>query len=408
VNGPETQPAEAPPREGPGRLFLRFLRYGLLAWGGPVAQIARLKQELVERDRWVSPPRFNRALAVYQVLPGPEATELCVWFGTLAGGRLGGLAAGLAFVLPGLLLMLAAAWAYTTIGWHAPWVVGVMAGLKPPVAALILRAVHRLARHALRTPWLIATGCAAGAASAAGLYFAIILGTGAAAHTLAITGRRIAAGILLAALLAGAVVAWRPALVGMTTGAEPPRAAGEAHPGERPGAPVLFGSGLKAGLLTFGGAYTAIPFVRDDAVLRGGWLTEDQFMDGLAIGSVLPAPLVIFGTFVGFVAGGWAGALAITAGIFLPAFAFTLIGHRLFEALVERPAVHAALDGVAAAVIGLIAVTGVEVTLGAIQKPTHAVLLVLALVVLYAWRSAWAVPAVIVAGGVLGGLLLRG
>ena len=408
MHGPETQPAEAPPREGPGRLFLRFLRYGLLAWGGPVAQIARLKQELVERDRWVSPQRFNRSLAVYQVLPGPEATELCVWFGTLAGGRLGGLAAGLAFVLPGLLLMLGAAWAYTTIGWHAAWVVGAMAGLKPAVAALILRAVHRLARHALRTPWLIATGCAAAAASATGLHFAFILGAGAAAQTLAVTGRRVAAAVVLAAMLAGAVAVWRPAWIGLTPHPQERTQAARVPRGDDPpGTGALFVSGLKAGMLTFGGAYTAIPFVRDDAVVRGGWLTEEQFLDGLAIGSVLPAPLVIFGTFVGYIAGGWAGALAITAGIFLPAFAFTLIGHRLFEALVERPAVHAALDGVAAAVIGLIAVTGVEVTVGAIQGPTHGLLLVLSLVVLYARRSAWAVPAVIVAGGLLGGLFLR-
>src|SRR5215203_5541402 len=88
------------------KLFLRFLRFGCLAWGGPVAQIAMLKQELVEQEQWASKEHFNRALGVYQVLPGPEATELCVWFGMRAGGRLGGFLAGLGFMLPGLVLML--------------------------------------------------------------------------------------------------------------------------------------------------------------------------------------------------------------------------------------------------------------------------------------------------------------
>src|SRR5262245_49287946 len=83
------------PHQTYGRLFLRFLRFGLLAWGGPVAQIAMIRRELVEEERWISAARFNRALAVYQVLPGPEAHELCVYFGMLARGRIGGLLAGL-------------------------------------------------------------------------------------------------------------------------------------------------------------------------------------------------------------------------------------------------------------------------------------------------------------------------
>ena len=90
------------------RIFLRFLRYGILAFGGPVAQIGMLKQELVDDEKWVSHDEFNRALAMYQVLPGPEAHEMCVWFGMMKGGRLGGLLAGLGFMLPGFILMTSA------------------------------------------------------------------------------------------------------------------------------------------------------------------------------------------------------------------------------------------------------------------------------------------------------------
>src|SRR5436190_24356088 len=94
------------PREPYGKLFLRFLRFGALAWGGPVAQIAMIRRELVEEEQWIDRERFMRTLAVYQALPGPEAHELCVFFGTLSRGRVGGLLAGLGFMLPGFVLML--------------------------------------------------------------------------------------------------------------------------------------------------------------------------------------------------------------------------------------------------------------------------------------------------------------
>src|SRR5688500_4718272 len=108
--------AAAVPHEPLGRLFLRFLRFGFLAWGGPVAQIAMLRKELVDEEQWVPSERFHRTLALYQVLPGPEAHELCVWFGMLARGRIGGFLAGLGFMLPGFLLMFALSWVYATWG----------------------------------------------------------------------------------------------------------------------------------------------------------------------------------------------------------------------------------------------------------------------------------------------------
>src|SRR5688572_24886684 len=136
------------PHQPLGALFLRFLRFGLLAWGGPVAQIAMLQRELVEEEKWISPERFNRAYAVYQMLPGPEAHELCVYFGTLARGRLGGLLAGLGFMLPGLVLMLAVSWAYVRFGIDSPAFAAVFAGVQVAVLALIVRGVHRIGSHA--------------------------------------------------------------------------------------------------------------------------------------------------------------------------------------------------------------------------------------------------------------------
>src|SRR6188508_3459608 len=107
-----TEPVCAPPHLSLARLFLKFLRFGCLAFGGPVAQIAMIRQALVDEERWIESARFNRLLAVMQVLPGPEAHELCVHMGIMARGRIGGLLAGLGFMLPGFVLMLAFGWAY--------------------------------------------------------------------------------------------------------------------------------------------------------------------------------------------------------------------------------------------------------------------------------------------------------
>src|SRR5262245_39700670 len=165
----------APPRESYSRLFLRFLRFGFLAWGGPVAQIAMIRRELVDEEHWVSNERFNRTLAIYQVLPGPEAHELCVYFGTLARGRLGGLLAGLGFMLPGFVLMFMLSWFYLTYGIASPLFQRVFIGFQAAVVALIVRVVHRLGCHALDDPWPLSIAAVALVVSLLAAHFAITL-----------------------------------------------------------------------------------------------------------------------------------------------------------------------------------------------------------------------------------------
>jgi chromate transporter len=159
----------------PMQIFLRFLRFGLLAWGGPVAQIAMIKKELVEDEKWVSKEQFNRALAVYQVLPGPEAQELCVYFGMKAGGRVGGFLAGLGFMLPGFLLMLLFTWLYVKFGLRSPTLLVVFAGVQVAVVALIVFAVYRIGKHAVINSKLLVIALASGLASFAGVNFLIVL-----------------------------------------------------------------------------------------------------------------------------------------------------------------------------------------------------------------------------------------
>jgi chromate transporter len=160
----------------------------------------------------------------------------------------------------------------------------------------------------------------------------------------------------------------------------------------------MLGAGLRAGLLSFGGAYSALPVIEADAA-AGGWLDRSSILDGVALAGVLPAPLIIFATFVGFAAGGLAGALAITLGVFLPAFAFTLVGHRWLERLVAHRGAHAFLDGVTAGVVGLIAAVAARFAPTVLTTGLALATFGLALIVLYRWKPGWVVAAVVIGAG---------
>ncbi len=375
-------------------LFLRFLQFGFLAFGGPVAQIAMLRQALVEEEQWIDRARFNRLLAVLQVLPGPEAHELCVHLGIVARGRVGGLLAGLGFMLPGFVLMLGAGWLYVSViqgqaGWAGP-----LLGVQIVVLAVILRAVIRIGEHIIEDRWLWGIAIASLAATVLGLPFWLSLAAGGSVYALA---DRRALGVIALALPIGV------ALVGYGQSTQAIATLADAT------VPVttlaLFLAGLKGGLLTFGGAYTAIPYVRTDTVGRG-WLSDATFLDGIALAGVLPAPLVIFATFVGYVAGGVAGALAITAGMFLPAFAFSLIFFERLERIVGHPSLHRILAGVAAAVVGIIAATFVQLAQAAGAKvstpPLAIILFLIALAAAWRLKGAWVTPAILATGALFG------
>ena len=388
-----------PPTLSRARLFLKFLRFGALAFGGPVAQIAMIREDLVERERWLSRERFNRTLAVYQALPGPEAHELCVFFGMLVRGRIGGLLAGLGFMLPGFALVLILAEVYVRYGISSTLLAGVLAGFQPAIAALIVRAVARIGRHVLTHPWLWTVAAVAAVGQALEAPFWIALVWGGVSHTLVASRRLALAGTATAVAAAGLWLTAEPSAIA----AEPVITAG----GDPPALAALLVTGLKAGLLTFGGAYTAIPFVRHDAVVAGRWITDAGFLDSIALSGILPAPLVIFGTFVGYVGGGFDGALMMTVGIFAPAFAFTLVGPRQLERLVHEPRGHAFLDGVAASVVGLITITGIRLLPAAIDDVGTALIFAGALIATIVWKGRWTVLAVMLGAGALGLILDR-
>ncbi len=386
------------PHQPLGRLFLRFLRFGLLAWGGPMAQIAMLRQSMVEEERWVTGEHFNRALALYQVLPGPEAHELCVYFGMLARGRIGGVLAGLGFMLPGFVLMFALSWAYVSLGLDVHGTLAVLfAAIQAAVIALIVRAVHRIGSHVLLNAWLWMIAIVAAAAYFAGVHFALIL-FGAGVAYLLLPASRLAAAAFIG--IAGlATVFWYLTNPGNALIAD------EYFDGIASGSAslaTLFWSGLKAGSLTFGGAYTVIPFLQRDAVSTGAWMSNAQFMDGIALAGLLPAPLVIFATFIGYVGGGPAGAIVMTIGVFLPAFALTLIAHEPMERLIHERRVRTFLDGITAGVVGLIGATALGLMLANIRGLLTGAVFLVALATLFYWNHRFVIPLVIAAATITG------
>lgn len=393
------------PAETYGKLFLRFLRFGLLAWGGPVAQIDMIRQELVAQEKWISPGHFKRLLAIYQVLPGPEASELCVHFGMLARGRWGGILAGLGFMLPGFVLMFLLSWLYLTLDLATTAFQAVFLGIQPAVIALIVRACHRIGGHCLTDAplWVIAILAAIG--ELLGVSFYVTLPLAGIAYVVAAQRRWLWAG-LLGLVFVGAIWQLSPIVAGrerLLRAPETSAIAATRQTGQASSA-TLLGSGFRAGLLTFGGAYTAIPFLKEDAVERGRWMTERDFLDGVALSGILPAPLIIFSTFVGYFGGGALGALVMTFGVFLPAFSFSLLFYRHLTAVVANPLLKHFLEGVTAGVVGLIAITTLTLARPAIPNWQAAVIFSAALSVVYGWKSKVAIPAVMVGAGLVGWL----
>ncbi|KAH8928045.1 chromate transporter [Atractiella rhizophila] len=415
------------PRLTVWRIFwLFFSRFGIF-----VAQIALIKEQLVIQEKWISVARFNRVFAVYQMLPGPEAAELCMFFGCLAGGRLGGIAAGVGFILPGFLLMLLASYLYALGGFSNRYVSASFRALQPMVGAMIVRATHKIAEHTLRSQrsgrfslWFLSYALFTTLNSALRINWLISLSF-YGIFNMVVTRRYyvLAAGLFILQYVVYAVyVIFKgvPTPVALAVGVA--RIPDTVH---------LFALGLIAGSLSFGGAYTAIPFIQAEAVLRGAWLPQSVFLDGIAIGNIIPAPLVIFATFVGFQGGktlrgvgyGFSGATVITLGMFFPCFLFTIAGHDLLERLCRNKFLSAFFDGIGGAVVGVIAITALQflkACVGAIPRQgsmaddtarmlsydaTAAVLYIVTLVALYKANHKYAVILMIVIGALSGQFL---
>jgi chromate transporter len=300
-------------------------------------------------------------------------------------------------MLPGFVLMFVLSWAYVRYGLRADELTAVFVAVQVAVAALIVRAVFRIGGHVVTDGWLWSIAVGATIAHLIGIHFGILLIAGGLLYFLARRTTKTLARVayVLGALGLALYVVSSESLSGLAGAANASVSPDVVH--RNVSLLTLFWSGLKAGSLTFGGAYTVIPFLQRDAVSQGAWMTNAQFLDGLALSGLLPAPLIIFSTFVGYLGGGPWGAVVMTIGIFLPAFTFTLVGHDAMERFVHLPRVRVFLEGVTAAVVGLIAGTTLALLRLNLVNVEALILFGLILLVLFVSKARLVVPGVIAA-----------
>jgi chromate transporter len=314
------------------------LRLGFTAFGGPAAHIAMLHNEVVTRRKWLTEEHFLDLLGATNLIPGPNSTEMVIHVGQARAGWRGLIAAGAGFILPAASIVLALAWAYQRFG-TTPAAEWLLYGIKPVIIAVVAQSLWNLGRTALKGPLLAAVGVAA-----LGLYLlgvnelALLFGGGAVVLLRRVMGKPGAAKSGAAALLP-----WLPApLAGvLVAGAVDLR--------------VLFFIFLKIGAVLYGSGYVLLAFLRNDLVVRLGWLTDQQLLDAVSIGQFTPGPVFTTATFIGYVLGKWPGAVLATVGIFLPSFVFVAAVNPLIPRLRASPWLGAVLDGVNAAALGLMA-----------------------------------------------------
>ena len=364
-------------------VFLYFLFLGFVNIGGPVAQITMMFNHMVEKRRWLSKDRFVKIMAFCHMLPGPEALQLAIYVGYLKRKLLGGVLAGLTFILPGAVVMIVLSWLYVKYG-QLPLVLNALYVLKPAVLGIIAAGIIKLGGAAIRN-----------------LFLAVLL-------VGAFVGMRfVGINFLLILLIAGVlnlIVDQGWPLVKNTAPTLPAIIGGI-------GLLIPFSDSrlfqiawlfLKTGLLSFGGAYASLVFVQRGAVVQYHWLSDGQLLDGVALSVATPGPFMLFATFVGYLAGGIPGAVLATFFVFLPSFIFVIGGAHYVEKVRENRPIQAFLAGVSAAVVGVIAVVSLDLIPEAlVDWPTVGIAVVSFLLIAFLKRDV----ALVAVGAMLGGVI---
>jgi chromate transporter len=372
-------------------LALYFLRLGALGFGGPIALVGFMHRDLVERRGWFRPEEYREGLALAQLAPGPLAAQLAMYLGWVRGGAAGAALAGLAFVLPSFVMVLALAVGYVRFG-GLPWMQGAFYGIGAAVIALIARSVVKLTRLTLardRLLWSLAALAAVVTAWTESEMAWVFVGAGVVALAVRAApagwgGRALGLGALPQGLVAGlsgpagGETLWRIAWYFTEAGA------------------FVFGSGL-----------AIVPFLHGGVVREFGWLDERQFLDAVAVAMITPGPVVITVAFIGYLVAGLAGAVIAAAATFLPCYVFTVVPAPHFRRWSAHAPVRAFVDGVTAAATG--AIGGAVVVLGRralVDLPTAGIALATLLALTGLRRLPE--PALIVLAGALGVLVHRG
>jgi chromate transporter len=377
-----------------GEVGTLFLKLGFIAFGGPAAHIAMMRDEVVRRRKWLTDQQFLDLLGASNLIPGPSSTELAIYLGYTRAGPVGLLLAGVLFILPAMLIVMGFAWAYVQFG-STPPVTALLYGIKPVIIAIIVQAIYGLLRTAVKT-WLLGIGVVV----AIGLY---LIGLSPLVPLFGI-----AVAVMLVENRDRLQNPGEPGPQSRASGLWPVLPLLHAAPLAVATAGfsllTLFLTFLKIGATLYGSGYVLLAFLRDDFVDRLGWLTDQQILDAVAVGQFTPGPVFTTATFIGYILGGVPGAIVATICIFLPAFLFVAVVYPLVPRLRASRWTSAFLDGANAAAIGLMAAVAWQLgTSSVVDGLTAGLALVAALLLIrFKVNSAW-----LVAGGGLVGFSSR-
>jgi chromate transporter len=382
-----------------GEIAVVFLKLGTTAFGGPAVHLAMMEEEFVRRRRWLTHTDFLDRLATANLIPGPSSTEVAIFIGQLKQGWLGLIVAGTCFIVPAASIVLLIAWAYVRFG-ALPKVEGILAAIKPAVVAIVIQALGKMARTGVRTLPLALIAATAAALSVFGvspIWVLVISGLFSAATVTNKNGLislavpafskhfRSAATFSLQKTLASFVV------VAVATAAVPV------------GLLRLFLSFLKIGAVVFGSGYVLLAFLQTEFVERLRWLSEKQLIDAVVVGQFTPGPLSATATFIGYVVAGWPGAIVATIEIFLPGFVLVAASGPFLPRIRKSPVASAALDGVVAGSLALMAVVALQLARASLVDRITLVVFAVSLFALVRFKvnSAWVVLGAAIVGSTL-------
>ncbi|MBW4679604.1 MAG: chromate efflux transporter [Microcoleus vaginatus WJT46-NPBG5] len=336
-----------------------FFKLGAIGFGGPAAHIAMMEDEVVHRHKWLTREQFLDLVGATNLIPGPNSTEMAIHVGYIYAGWLGLIVAGICFIGPAVVITGAFAWAYVVYG-QLPQVAPLLYGIKPAVIAIILGAIWKLGKTAVKSRKLLLIAVAVVVALFLGLNEVIALLLGGLLGMLWLRLAENGTGTGFNGWLIG--FSFHPLLSQLST----------ASPLASPSAPTLWQLGLfflKVGSVLFGSGYVLIAFL-EEGLVGQGWLTQQQLLDAIAIGQFTPGPVSSTATFIGYVIAGWPGAVVATLGIFLPSFFFVAALNPLIPRLRASPWASAFLDAVNVSAIALMAAVTVQLARGTLIVST--------------------------------------
>jgi chromate transporter len=378
-----------------GELARLFLKLGIVAFGGPAAHIAMLEDEVVRRRQWIDRQHFLDLIGATNLIPGPNSTEMTMHVGYERAGWRGLLVAGSCFILPAVLITGGLAWLYVTY-LTVPAIEPFLVGIKPAVIAVILGAVRRLAKPAIKDWRFALLGLSVVASLPLGLgEIPALLGGGVVGMLWFRLGGPGSGSALVAIAL--------PALQsGPATAATVVAGAASGLASISLGKMFLFF--LKLGAVLYGSGYVLVAFLEGGLVEGLGWLTQSQLLDAIAIGQLTPGPVLSTATFVGYVVHGWPGAVAATLGIFLPSFLFVIALNPLIPRVRRSAWMSSFLDAVNVSALALMVAVTLQLGADVLTSWQAWVVALLAGVLALGTRvnAAW-----LVAGGAVAGWLLR-